>query len=673
MADSIVETIIVKLGLDVSSYNPDADKAVKKTDQLTGSLDKTDKKTSAVGKTLTRVFASSAILIGIGKIVDGVAKLNDQLFFLEKNLGMSSQTIQAWQNAAGAMGGSADGMTSSMKSLNGALNDFVVMGDTSMLPYMNALGVSMVDVNGKVRDTDKVMLDLADSFSRMDREQAFSLASKMGLDEGTFNTLVQGREEMEKMIEYQNTMYKSSEAELRVSRDLQRNRALLGSQWQSMKTMMANALIPLFLKASEVLLGMFEYLQKHQEAVKAVFTGLAAALTIVLIPALLKATVAALAFIAPFAPFIIVVGALGAAFGLLYNDYKVWAEGGKSLFDWGAFRKYIDDSTLSTSNLRNSFKNLTSEMINNAIPTLKGYAEIIAKLMRGDFKGAGAQAWEMMKNYSANVTNAIDDLTGQKRGTLASAAANMFNTANVVGGSSAGGSIAAGAPTKGFSQDKAASIARVAKNIGVNPNDLAAVISFETGGTFSPSAKNNKSSATGLIQFMSGSGGTKGQYYGMSRDKFASLSFDEQMNYVERYFKERGSNFRAGNEGRNSVGDVYGAVTGWGYKEGSKAYDLNRVWDSNKNGIIEKGEMVQNPKFRAHQRLYFGDAASQSMQQGTTSAPRVSNSSTNKNTNVDVKIDNINVKTSADTLRDTSMAGIQSGAQQLFMAIPASR
>lgn len=673
MADSIVETIIVKLGLDVSSYNPDADKAVKKTDQLTGSLEKTDKKTSAVGKTLARVFASSAILVGIGKLVDEVAKLNDQLFFLEKNLGMSSQTIQAWQNAAGAMGGSADGMTSSMKSLNGALNDFVVMGDTSMLPYMNALGVSMVDVNGKVRDTDKVMLDLADSFSRMDREQAFSLASKMGLDEGTFNTLVQGREEMEKMIEYQNTMYKSSEAELRVSRDLQRNRALLGSQWQSMKTMMANALIPLFLKASEVLLGMFEYLQKHQEAVKAVFTGLAAALTIVLIPALLKATVAALAFIAPFAPFILVVGALGAAFGLLYNDYKVWAEGGKSLFDWGAFRKYIDDSTLSTSNLRNSFKNLTSEMINNAIPTLKGYAEIIAKLMRGDFKGAGAQAWEMMKNYSANVTNAIDDLTGQKRGTLANAAANLFGTANVVGGASAGGSIASGAPTKGFSQDKAASIARVAKNIGVNPNDLAAVISFETGGTFSPSAKNNKSSATGLIQFMSGSGGTKGQYYGMSRDKFASLSFDEQMNYVERYFKERGSNFRAGNEGRNSVGDVYGAVTGWGYKEGSKAYDLNRVWDSNKNGIIEKGEMVQNPKFRAHQRLYFGDSASQSMRQGTTSAPRVSNSSTNKNTNVDVKIDNINVKTSADTLRDTSMAGIQSGAQQIFMAIPPSQ
>lgn len=682
MASSIVEELIVKLRLDVSSYNPDADKAVKKTDQLSGSMEKTDKKASGLGKSLARVFASSAILVGIGKMVDQVAKLNDQLFFLEKNLGMSSQTIQAWQNAAGAMGGSADGMTSSMKSLNMAMNDFVVMGDTSLMPYMNALGVSMVDVNGKVRDTDKVMLDLADSFSKMDREQAFSLASKMGIDEGTFNTLVQGRKEMEKMIEYQKTMYKSSEAELEVSRNLQRNRALLGQHWESMKTMMANALMPLFLKASEVLLGMFEYLQKNQKSVQAVFKGIAFALTAILIPSLVKATVAALAFIAPFAPFILVVGALGAAFGLLYDDYKVWAEGGKSLFDWGAFSGLIDGAKESTNNLASAFKNLGRDMINNTIPTLQGYAEIIEKLKNGDFKGAASQAWGMIKNAASRAGEFVDDALGNEHGTAAKSVSNgidfLLGTsqgtfAKAMSGGSGGYSQASGAPTKGFSQDKAASIARVAKNIGVNPNDLAAVISFETGGTFSPSAKNSKSSATGLIQFMSGSGGTKGKYYGMSRDKFASLSFDEQMNYVERYFKERGSNFRPGNEGRNTVGDVYGAVTGWGYKEGSQAYELNRVWDSNKNGIIEKGEMVQNPKFRAHQRLYFGDSATQSMRQGTTTAPRVSSSSTNKNTNVDVKIDNINVKTSADTLKDTSSAGIQAAANQLFMTIPASQ
>ncbi|WHB31241.1 hypothetical protein [Acinetobacter phage P1068] len=427
MAENIVESIIVKLGLDGSQYNREAEKAKSNNDKLNKSVSETDKIVGNVTKTLARWFSVAATATGILKMVDQVQKLNDELYHLERNLGMSASTIKNWQGAAGAMGGSAQGMTESIKSLNMGMNDFVTMGDTTLLPFMNALGVGMVDAQGKLRKTDDVMLDLADSFSKMDREQAFSIASKMGIDEGTFNTLVQGRKEMEKMLEYQSKMYKSSEEELKASRQLAQNRALLGQHWESLKTMMANAIIPLFVKLSEVALGIFEYLQEHQQAVQAVFKGISFVVGAILIPILSKALIAALAFIAPFAPFILVVGALGAAFGLLYDDYKTWAEGGKSLFDWGAFRKYIDDSTLSTDNLKNAFKNLTKEIMSSAMPTLQGYAEVIQKLLSGDFRGAGAQAWAMIKQFGANVAGVVDDLTGQAQGTLANAVGNLVN------------------------------------------------------------------------------------------------------------------------------------------------------------------------------------------------------------------------------------------------------
>ncbi|AYP68992.1 hypothetical protein [Acinetobacter phage vB_AbaM_IME284] len=427
MAENIVESMIVKLGLDGSQYNREAEKAKSNNDKLNKSVSETDKVVGNVTKTLARWFSVAATATGILRMVDQVQKLNDELYHLERNLGMSASTIKNWQGAAGAMGGSAQGMTESIKSLNMGMNDFVTMGDTTLLPFMNALGVGMVDAQGKLRKTDDVMLDLADSFSKMDREQAFSIASKMGIDEGTFNTLVQGRKEMEKMLEYQSKMYKSSEEELKASRQLAQNRALLGQHWESLKTMMANAIIPLFVKLSEVALGIFEYLQENQQAVQAVFKGISFVIGAILIPILAKATVAALAFIAPFAPFILVVGALGAAFGLLYDDYKTWAEGGKSLFDWGAFRKYIDDSTLSTDNLKNAFKNLTKEIMSSAMPTLQGYAEVIQKLLSGDFRGAGAQAWAMIKQFGANVAGVVDDLTGQAQGTLANAVGNLVN------------------------------------------------------------------------------------------------------------------------------------------------------------------------------------------------------------------------------------------------------
>ena len=437
MADNIVETIFVKLGLDGAQFTAGADKAIKKNDTLNKSIANTDKVTSKVGKAMARWFAGIASATGLARLIDQVQQLNDELYHLEKNLGMSSTTIKAWQNAAGAMGGSAEGMTSSMKSLNMQMNDFVIMGDTSLLPFMNALGVSMVDAQGKLRETDQVMLDLADSFSKMDREQALSLSQKMGIDEGTFNTLVQGRQEMEKMIEYQKTMYQSSEKELQASRELSKNRALLGQHWESLKTMLANVLIPVFVKLSEVALGIFDYLQKHQRTVQAVFTGLAFVIGTILTPILFKATIAALAFMAPFLPFIATVTALGVAFGLLYDDYKAWAEGGNSLFNWGAFTDYIEKAELTTKNLGKAFRNLGKDLMNDTIPTLVGYADIIKMLASGDFKGAAAKFGSMAGNFSDKITGYADTALGLEQGTTSNKIGETI--ANIMAGGGKGG------------------------------------------------------------------------------------------------------------------------------------------------------------------------------------------------------------------------------------------
>jgi len=308
-------------------------------------------------------------------------------------------------------------------------------------------------------------------------------------------------------------------------------------------------------------------------------------------------------------------------------------------------------------------------MVKFAIPTLKGYASILGKLTSGDFKGAMAEAGEMEKNYVNNIkdfanavweraTGAADIATGQPVGALSNT--SIINNSK---------------PSGNFTKDKADSIARVAKNIGVDPNHLASVISFETGGTFSPSAKNPNSSATGLIQFMKGSGGTKGKYYGMSRDQFSSLSFDDQMKYVEKYFKERDSRFKAGNEKNNSVGDVYGAVTGYGYKKGSDEYELNKVWDSNKNGVVEKGEMVQNPNFKKHQRSYF-DEVSKGATQAQSTMPKnqipasiAKPATNNKSNNVEVNVNKIEVNTSSSTMTG-AMGDAIKGLENKFYQFP---
>lgn len=170
---------------------------------------------------------------------------------------------------------------------------------------------------------------------------------------------------------------------------------------------------------------------------------------------------------------------------------------------------------------------------------------------------------------------------------------------------------------KGFTAEKAKRIKQTANKFGLNPNDLAATISFETGGTFSTNARNKKSSATGLIQFM-GKGATRkngfndGTYYGMTRDQFGALSFDAQMDYVDKFLEEKG----IGKNGKTSLSDIYGAVLGYNHKAGTPAYDLNPNLDVNENGIIEKGEAVTSKAFAPHRKKQF-------FAQANTVAPKI--------------------------------------------------
>ena len=484
MASNTVEQIFVELLLNAKGYNKDADEAVKKSEKLEKGLGGTEKQaaktdksianfTTGLGKAVKGVAGFAAVIAagtGLLKLADEARKANDELNFLSKNLGMSSGEVKAWQGAAAAMGGSAQGMAGDMKGLNSSMNDFAMTGESSMLPMFNTLGVSMVDAQGKVRGTNDVMLDLADSMSKMDREQAFLMGQKLGFDEGTINTLLQGRDAMQEMVDYHKQMYTSNKQELEASRKLSENQAKLGAHWDSMKLMMGNAIIPLLVKLSNVALRFFEFLQRHQKTVKTVFEGMAIFLGVLVVPLLGKALVAALLFMAPFLPFIATVGLLSAAFIALYNDYKTWAEGGESLFNWGAFTGYIDNAKFSTENLgkgflhligdynswskvaedgkswlklkgfidengvslktlREGFINLAGDIVKYAIPTLKGYAEILEKLVTGDFKGAAWQAAQMFQNLGDSIiqggkdiwnraSGAVDVATGQEVGTL---------------------------------------------------------------------------------------------------------------------------------------------------------------------------------------------------------------------------------------------------------------
>ena len=659
MAEHIVDSLIVQMILDTSSYDKGKKKVEKDSDDLSKGGKKLEGDIASLGRAFGKFFAVVASSNAIVNMALDVAKANDELNFLSRQLGLSTNDVKAFQNAAAASGGSAQGMTNSMKNLNNSLIAFKSTGDASMIPAFNALGVAMVDAQGNARKTDEVMLDLADSMSKMSAQQAYFYGQKIGLDEGTVSTLIQGRDAMREMIGYQKTLYQANKQDLENSRQLQKNRALLNAQWDSMKTLMASAVIPVLNKLALTAIQFFEFLQRHQHVVKAVFEALAFVIGVSLVGSIGKALKVLLTFIAPFTPFLALVTALAGAFVLLYDDYKTWAEGGNSLFKWDAFTSYIDKAKISVDSLRNAFKDVWKQLKEDTMPTLKGYVDILNDLKNGNFKEAGKKALGMEKNYIGKIADTIDVATGQEKGTMRKIeVVNHSNTpANPKPASptlkSASGNMSATEKKKQAFIEKYLPVAQAvsAKIGGVPPNVLLGQWAQETGWGNSIT----KGSGYNLGNIKAGSswkGNTVRAYDKAEKSNDAYRVYDTPEQFAEDYARLIST--------RKGYKDAIGQQSAQGYfsalQKGGYATDPNYIQTG-----IKKSKNVQD----SMNRMYA--VPSQSV------SPNQTANNSQNSTKIDVKVGDIKVNTSSSTVTGVTQDATKAIGQNLNYLIPPQR
>jgi len=147
----------------------------------------------------------------------------------------------------------------------------------------------------------------------------------------------------------------------------------------------------------------------------------------------------------------------------------------------------------------------------------------------------------------------------------------------------------------------------MAGRLGTRPEYILAVMSFETGGSFSPAQKNNAGSgATGLIQFMP----STARGLGTSTADLAKMSSVDQLRYVEQYFEPY--------KGRlGTLEGVYSTVLSGSpkpdpnstlFSSPSAAYTANRGLDSNGDGRITSGEATAAVRARVSGELPNGGA-----------------------------------------------------------------
>lgn len=234
---TVIDQLVVKLSLDDVEFQ-------KGEKRVAAGLTDTKKKTENVGKNIAadgkkgaeffgqlekaalKFFAVLTVGRGLSDFTRTIIGTGAQLDRVAGRLGTSSDRLSRWQGAVRQSGGTAEAFMGTMQGLSSSLTELKLTGNTGILPYLQALGVSVADANGKAKPLEAILGDIGDKLNALpNKADAFNIGQNLGIDEGTINLLLKGRSEVERLLAAQKGY---SDADAKAAREAQ-------EKWEGVK------------------------------------------------------------------------------------------------------------------------------------------------------------------------------------------------------------------------------------------------------------------------------------------------------------------------------------------------------------------------------------------------------------------------------------------------------
>jgi len=290
MAATIIDSLLIELGLDPKGLSKGGKEATEQLRQLEKSSDKTGKAVEDAGKKMTQSiakFRNELITVltvftagtGLKQFFQQLTNADAATGRLAKNIDLSVDKLTAWQGVAERSGGSAEGIAGSMQGLTQQFQQLALTGQSSVVPFFRAVGVAISDAQGHLRPLDEILLDVSDKFSKMDPAKAQALGRGMGFDEGTVNVLMHGRAAIRDLLAEQERLGHANEADAKAAQQRQAAMRALAQASTDAGRKILTALTPALLDVFNLLVKIGEWFQVHPQAATAAVVTLTAAIT----------------------------------------------------------------------------------------------------------------------------------------------------------------------------------------------------------------------------------------------------------------------------------------------------------------------------------------------------------------------------------------------------------
>lgn len=249
MASTVIDSLVVLLGLDASNFKKGRETAEKETQETARksklAADDITKSLAEVGRTIAGLFLGFESATGFAKWLGSLNAGEAALGRTAANIGMSAHELNRWGNAVKLAGGEA---TDAQAAFSQITEDFQKMNATgeqsALLQFLRARSVQIRDQNGNLRDQGQIFEELADKTEQYGRQYQVTMFRQIGLSQGYINYLTQTKALREDQLRLAERNNKVDEDSVRKAQELQEYWRNIGTQIESVGQSILTTLTP---------------------------------------------------------------------------------------------------------------------------------------------------------------------------------------------------------------------------------------------------------------------------------------------------------------------------------------------------------------------------------------------------------------------------------------------
>lgn len=397
---AVIDELLVGLGFE---YDP-AD--------LQQFKDDVSETTAVVKKLVTAAVAGATAIVGL---TIASTKASDEQGKLADEIGVTVGTIDALQFALERSGGSADGMTASLRTLSIRAAE-AARGVGEGVEIFGKLGISATDANGRVRTASELMFEISKQFQGLDKAKQIDLADKLGVRD-SIRLLQQGPDAIRELTNEAMLLGVTTEEDARAAAEFQDS---LTNVWKIIKQVsrtLASQFVPLIQGLTD---GFVEWWKVNRQIIEqnlpkwidsatmalkflVIATGAWLAMRLVghlaaMITLFKGLSVAALITNAAILVLPALIGAAIGAIALLAEDAKTFFEGGDS---------FLGDMIKKFPELTNEI-----EIVAAIFATMADLTQMIWDGWKGIFGLISGVSVDKLKEVAGNLPGFVADITG---------------------------------------------------------------------------------------------------------------------------------------------------------------------------------------------------------------------------------------------------------------------